>query len=86
MAHHVARQLGQADLLGGDSQRFLDVDAGYDDRLGVTVVRPMDCRPGLALLRLAEGRALTELFNWSLLINEIFLDRVSTSFLLLNRY
>ena len=57
MAHHVARQLGQADLLGGDRQRFLDVDAGYDDGLGVAVIRPDDGCPGLALLRLAEGRA-----------------------------
>ena len=59
MAHHVARQLGQADLLGRDGQRFLDVDTGYDDGLGVAVVRPDDGCLGLALLRLAEGRALT---------------------------
>ena len=60
MAHHVARQLGQADLLGCGCQRFLDVDTGYDDGVGVAVVRPNDGRPGLALLRLAEGRALSE--------------------------
>ena len=53
MAHHVARQLRH--LLGGDSQRFIDVDTGYDDGLGVAVVRPLDGRPGLALLRLAGG-------------------------------
>ena len=53
MAHHVARQLGQADLLGGDSQRFLDVDAGYDDGLRVAVIRPDDGSPGLALFCLA---------------------------------
>jgi len=31
MAHHVARQLRQADFVGRDGQRFLDVDRGYDD-------------------------------------------------------
>ena len=45
MAHHVTRQLGQADLLGSDRQRFLDVDVGYDDRLGVAVIRPDDGCP-----------------------------------------
>ena len=60
MAHHVARQLGQADLLGRNRQRFLDVDRGYDDGLRIAVVRPVYGCSGLALLRLAEGRALTE--------------------------
>jgi len=60
MAHHVARQLGQADLLGRDGQRFFDVDRGYDNGLRIAVVGPVDCRPGLALLCLAEGRALSE--------------------------
>ena len=65
MAHHVARQLGQADLLGRDGQRFLDVDRGYDNGLRIAVVGPVDCRPGLALLCLAEGRALSELLEQS---------------------
>ena len=63
MAHHVARQLGQADLLGRDGQRFLDVDTGYDNAFGVTVVWPVDSRSVLTLLCLAEGRALSELIE-----------------------
>ena len=39
MAHHVARQLRQADFVGRDGQRFLDVDRGYDILVRLQVAR-----------------------------------------------
>ena len=50
MTHHVARQLGQADLLGRDGQRFLDVDRGYDDGTWAVVVGPYNRLAGWSTL------------------------------------